>query len=40
MVASNFQCYSAKSADAFGFIIIYTVACMIPIPVMQFINFF
>ena len=27
-------------ADAFGFFLIYTVACMTPRPVMKFINFF
>ena len=40
MVASKIQCYSAKKADAFGLFFVYTVACMIQIPVMQFINFF
>ena len=31
--------YSIQS-PADDFFLIYTVACMIPIPVMQFINFF
>ena len=37
-VAYSIQC----PADAFGFFFIYmyTEACMIPIPVKQFINFF
>ena len=41
MVASSIQCFSAKSYCAFlGLFFVYTVACIIPIPVMQFVNFF
>ena len=40
MVASTIQYYSSKSADAFWLCFVYSVGCMLSIPVMQFIIFF